>query len=48
MVFVYKQLNIKTVLFQTIQFSVSTQFQCEKTVQFQTIQFDISTQFGSI
>ena len=23
---VYKQLNIKTVLFQTIQFSVSTQF----------------------
>ena len=25
-VFVYKQLNVKTVLFQTIQFSISTQF----------------------
>ena len=25
-VFVYKQLNVKTFLFQTIQFSISTQF----------------------
>ena len=25
-VFVYKQLNVKIVLFQTIQFSISTQF----------------------
>ena len=25
-VFVYKQLNVKTVLFQTVQFSMSTQF----------------------
>ena len=29
-VFVYTQLNIKTVLFQTIQFSISTQFKCKK------------------
>ena len=26
MMFVYTQLNVKTVLFQTIQFSISTQF----------------------
>ena len=40
-------LNIKTVLFQTIQFSVST-VSMTKTVLFQTIQFSISTQFSSI
>ena len=38
----------KTVPFQTIQFSISTQFQCQKTVLFQTIQFYISMQFSSI
>ena len=38
----------KKVLFQTIQFSLSTQFQSQKTVPFQTIQFRISTQFSSI
>ena len=26
--FVYRQLNLKTALFQTIQFSISTQFKC--------------------
>ena len=41
--FVYAQLNVKTVLFQTIQFSVKYQ-----TVLFQAIQFSISTQFSSI
>ena len=35
----YTQLNVKTVLFQTIQFSI------QKTVPFQTILFSISTQF---
>ena len=30
--FVYTQLNIKTVLFQTIQFSTSTQFKYKKKV----------------
>ena len=40
--------NVKeTVLFQTIQFTVSTQFQCKKK-SFQTIRFCISTQFSSI
>ena len=39
--FVYTQLNVKTVLYYTIQFSVST-------VTFQTIQFSISLQFNSI
>ena len=34
----------KSVLFQTIQFSVST-VSMSKTVPFQTIQFSISTQF---
>ena len=29
-IFVYTQLNVKTVLFQTIQFSISIQFQCQK------------------
>ena len=32
----------KTVLFQAIQFSISTLFQYQKTVLFQTIQFSIS------
>ena len=35
----------KTLLCQTIQFGITTQFQCQKPVPFQTIQFDISTQF---
>ena len=42
--FVYTQLNVKTVLYITIQFSVSTVLM-SKTVPFQTIQFSISTQF---
>ena len=47
--FVYTLLNDQTVLFQTIQFSISTQFfvyiQLDvKKVLFQTIQFNMSTQ----
>ncbi len=42
--FVYTQLNVKTVLYITIQFSVST-VSVSKTVPFQTIWFSISTQF---
>ena len=42
--FVCKQLNVKTVLYQTNQFSVST-FSMSKTVPFQKVQFSISTQF---
>ena len=38
-VFVYKQLNVKTVLFQTIQFSISMLFKCK---------YSLSTQFSSI
>ena len=38
-VFVYIQLNVKTVLFQTIQFRMSTQFNCQKTFLFKAIQF---------
>ena len=38
-------LNVYTVPFQTIQFSISTQFKMPKTVLFQTIQFIISTVF---
>ena len=38
----------KTVLFLTIQFSISTQLQWQKTVLFQIIQFRIITQFSSI
>ena len=49
----------KSVLFQTIQFSMSTQFNCQKpilfqaiqfsqTFLFQTIQFSISMQFSSV
>ena len=45
--FVYTLLNVKTVLFQTIQFRVRT-VSMPKTVPFQTIQFSISTQFNSI
>ena len=41
---VYTQLNVKTVLFQKIQFNVST-VSMSKKVPFQTIQFSISTQF---
>ena len=59
-IFVYTQLKYKTVLFQTIQFSISTLVQFQKqvyfkqfslayeTVLFQTIQFTVSTQFSSI
>ena len=43
-VFVYTQLNVKTFLFQTIQFSIST-VSMSKTVLFQTIQFSIQKQF---
>ena len=42
--FVYTQLNVKTVLYITIQFSVST-VSISKTVLFRTIQFSISMQF---
>ena len=42
--FVYTKLIVKTVLYQTIQFSVS-RVSMSKTVPFQTIQFSISTQF---
>ena len=42
--FVYTQLNVKTVLYITIQFSVST-VSMSKTVPFQTIQFSMSMQF---
>ena len=45
--FIYTLLNIRMVLFQTIQFSISTQFNI-KTVPFQTTQSSISTQFCSI
>ena len=38
----------KTVPFQTVQFTIITQFKCKKTVLFQAIQFSISTQFSSI
>ena len=44
--FVYTQLNVKTVLVQKIQFTIST-VSMSKTVQFQTIQLSISTQFNS-
>ena len=43
---VYTQLNVKTVLFQEIQFSTST-VSMSKTFLFQTIQFRISTWFKS-
>ena len=39
--------NVKTVLFQTIQFSISTQFKCQKTAPFPTNQSSISIQFSS-
>ena len=42
--FVYTQLNVKTVLYQTIQFRINT-ISISKTVPFQTMQFCISTQF---
>ena len=43
--FVYKKLNVKTVLLKTIQFSISTQFQCQK--QFYFKQFS-STEVHSL
>ena len=45
--FVYTHLRVKTVLFQTIQFHVST-VSMSKTVLFPIIQFIISTLFSSI
>ena len=42
--FVYSQLNVKTVQYYTIQFSVS-RVSMSKTVPFQTVQFSISTLF---
>ena len=42
--FVYTQSNVKTTLYQTIQFSVS-RVSMSKTVPFQTIQFSISSPF---
>ena len=44
-VFIYALLNVKTVLFQIIQFSVCT-VSMSKTVLFQTIQFSIQKQFN--
>ena len=44
--FVYTQSIIKTVIFQRVQFSLST-VTMTKTVIFQTIQFSISKQFIS-
>ena len=41
---VIHRVNVKTVLFQIIQFSISTQFWCQ-TLLFRAIQFSISTQF---
>ena len=40
----FTQLNVKTVLYITIQFSVNT-VSISKTVLFQIIQFSISTEF---
>ena len=45
--FVQTQLYVKIVLFQAIQFSMST-ISMSKTVLIQTIQFNISMQFSSI
>ena len=44
LVFVYAELNVKAVLFQTIHFSVSIVLM-SKTVPFITIQFSIQKQF---
>ena len=49
----FTQLNDQTVLFQTIQFNISTQFFCVHTVKcknssFLTIQFSVIIQFTSI
>ena len=43
-IFVYIQLNVKTILFQTIQFS-EIAVTISKTVLFQTSQFSIQKQF---
>ena len=45
--FIQTQLNIKNVLFQTIQFCISTQFEC-KNSSIQANHFTISAQFSSI
>ena len=42
------RLSVKTVWFQTIQFSIRKQFKYKQTVLFQAIQFCISTKFSSI
>ena len=34
LVFIYKQLNVKTILFRTIQFSIRKQFQRQKQFYF--------------
>ena len=44
--FVYTQLNVKTFLFQTIQFSIITQFQCQKHLVFK--QFSLAYKIGFI
>ncbi len=44
--FLYTQLNVKTVLYQTIKFSVS-RVSMSKTVPFQTIHFSMNAQFKS-
>ena len=38
-VFVYTQLNVKTVLFQTVQFNISTKFHCQKQFYFKHFNF---------
>ena len=47
-VFIYKQIDVKTGLYQTIQFSISTQFKSQKTVLFKIYLFSISTRISSI
>ena len=42
--FVYTELNVKTVIYQTIHFRVST-VSMSKPVPFQTIHFSLSTRF---
>ena len=46
--FIYIQLNVKIVLFQSFQVCISMLLKCENFKQFQTIQFSISTQRNSI
>ena len=44
----YTQLNIKTSLFQTVQFSISTQFRCEKQFNFKPfgVSFSLDLVYG--